>query len=593
METYANLVLSFYQHLSQDVEQLNLDVEFDVSPIILAMHSKTTPYEDTLRVLCKFGKAIETALIADEKLIVPDHPLFEEKMEGSELPRLTGPMLEILFHHSGYRRHCDKCVEEVNSVYVLILRQTYLAFAKIVDLEPDVDESEEINAFVSRVCTDWYAELDLHRRCSSDILSSARSILADVFTVKIGLELELAAPLAQWVLNPFGCHGPGAVADRSEGPQKWSFEPSKREDLNLYELYKLNEVYESNRRLASMELPPARLCIVPKDFRGHRLICIEPKERMFAQQGLLQIINSMVRENPLTKKSVNFTDQTSSQRACRSDSVATIDLKDASDRISLSLLRVLLPKKVFAVLTRYRSSQVSLPDGRVIEPKCAFTMGNALCFPIETLVFWAICLATVRLSTFENGEYASLEWCARHVRVFGDDIIIPKRFARECLFALSGCGLAVNYQKTCIDTPVRESCGSWWFAGRDVRITRFKYHKLTTMYTWLSWADNARELTSNGFPITGKHVCDLMTKVAPVPYGHLGFPGLKSSGGCEIRYNEELQRVQVRMPALRTGKRIVHLSDWRGLYAWFASRSATQMATRHDADSVEWVWTSL
>lgn len=587
METYANLVLSFYISLQRDVDELHLDLDVDLSPIVKAL----TPdnYDSVVRYLAKFGKAIENALISDVKLDVPDHPLFF-KRDGTELPDLTYPLLEVLFHRDGFRRHCEKCVYEVNSVYVLLLRQIYLAFSKLIDLEPDVNVDDEISSFVDRITTDHFDSVVLHQRCNTEVLAGARALLSDLFTTEVGKTMELAAPLAQWVENPFGCHGPGAVADRSEGPQKWSFKPSKRENLGLYELYQLERAYlDSAPRFLPDYQIPARLCIVPKDFRGHRLICIEPKELMFAQQGLMRIIYTMVHENPLTKRSITFIDQTKSARACRRDGCSTIDLKDASDRISLSLLRVLLPKKVFEVLTRYRSSKVALPDGRVIVPKAAFTMGNALCFPIETLVFWAIAMSSIRQAAFDSGEYVTTEWLQKNIRVFGDDMIVPKKYVRECLRALSGCGLAINYQKTCIDTPVRESCGAWWFAGRDVRITRFRYHKLSNYYVWVSWADNVRELVGNGFNHTAKLICDLMTAVAPVPYGFLGFPGQKDLSGEGIRYNEELQRVEVRMPVLKAGVRVVHLSDWRGLYAWF-SRSATQMATRHGADGIEWAW---
>jgi len=593
METCTNLVLSFYQALKRDLAELNLDVQWDLTVLDGYLNDGDDSQRDTLIALCKFGKSIESALIADVKLDVPDHPLFNKGSGDSELPLFLRSLLEPLFHASGYRRHCEACVHEVNSYYVLALRQITLAFSKLVDLEPVVDEAVEIQAFVDRVCADHYSNVILHRRNSTELMNDVRSLLSDVFTTTVEKELELAAPLAQWVENPWGQHGPGAVADKSFGSQKWHFRPSKREPLGLYELYKLEEAYVEHHFWSCPDKPiPARMCIVPKDFRGHRIICIEPKELMFAQQGLMHTIYAMVHSHPLTKWSINFDDQVRSQKKCRGDRFATIDLKDASDRISLSLARVLLPKKAFAVLTRYRSSVIALPDGRTIQPKALFTMGNALCFPAQTLIFWAIAMAACRQDANDSGEFVSQTWLAKNIRVFGDDIIVPKKYARAVLAALSGCGLQPNYQKTCIDTPVRESCGAWWFGGRDVRITRFRYHKLVDYYTWTSWADNARELHSNGFTHTALHVCTLMTKVSFVPFGYLGFPGQRELKNENIRYNEELQRCEVRLPVLRDGNRLVALTDWRGLYAWFV-RSATKVASRHVAHSVEWEWTGL
>jgi hypothetical protein len=53
--------------------------------------------------------------------------------------------------------------------------------------------------------------------------------------------------------------------------------------------------------------------------------------------------------------------------------------------------------------------------------------------------------------------------------VFGDDIIIDKRASRLLISLLEMLGFVVNYSKTYVEGPFRESCGTDRFLGVDVR----------------------------------------------------------------------------------------------------------------------------
>jgi hypothetical protein len=295
------------------------------------------------------------------------------------------------------------------------------------------------------------------------LLNRARQLIQSV----VMDEDRLEASLAQWESYPFGRHGPGAVAMKEKGLDKWNFHRIPGGEPGLFQFRSASQddngyIEYGSAAPIGVAQPVSRATCVPKDFRSPRIICIEPKEFQFAQQGLWDVLRRLLERNPLSRRAINFEHQEYNGRLCKRSDIATIDLKDASDRVMLKLCRILFPKEFFKLTTRYRSRMIDVNQSQ-IRPKCFASMGSALCFPIETLVFWAITQAAIH----PNDEHLPM-------RVFGDDIVVPRGSAPYVIKMLESCGFKVNAQKTCVNSPIRESCGAYTFAGTDVRITRFK-----------------------------------------------------------------------------------------------------------------------
>lgn len=588
---------SFYKTFLTDVRSLFPELDLTYEENWLDQTLAESP-EEMVKLLSKLGKALEISLITPKLLEVPEGLAIHE---GSVLPELFYEFFSALFHMSGLRRHQPEGADAVSknaSVYVLVLRQFLLAFSKAEDIEPDPKEDDEVQEFIGRITHTPDIKLP------GSVILIARRLLREFFLA----DGDLEACFSQWVQDPFGRHGPGAVAEGEEGFQKWMFRtlPGVNEKLFSYQPgIPVVEVQQAS----DYSLDVSRLCVVPKDFRGHRLICIEPKERMFAQQGLMQVIYQHAKVHPLVRTSIDFTNQAKSMSRSRNLKYSTIDLKDASDLVSKSLARLLLPKQIFALLTRYRSPRI-LAGSQILESYETFlTMGNALCFPMESLIFWALTIASMlyddygykapgkvcNSSIFESLTYSQLEllqYYARRVRVFGDDIIVPNGYAESVITTLEEAGLKVNHSKSCVNSLVRESCGSWWFNQVDVRITRFAYHKLSNTRVWISWAANARELFGCGFHNTANTILGLMAAMHSVPYGTCGLPGHMEIGEL-VRYNETLQRVETRVPTIRWDGRGARLAGLPGLYAWFTQQATSGLFQPDSVKEVEWSWVDI
>lgn len=391
-------------------------------------------------------------------------------------------------------------------------------------------------------------------------------------------------------MDPFGCHGPGAVFDGSRGKDKWLFDsvpglPRAMLRSQHGFLPQVGEEVDSSNRVA----------IVPKDFRAHRIICVERKELMFYQQGLMRVLVHAIHNHELTSSAIDFKNQSRSFRMSRSSKYATIDLRDASDNLSLALARLLIPKEVLKLATIARTQNIHLPDGEEVENySTLFTMGNGLCFPFQTLIFWALSLATILRE--ENREYLlrkSPDLASfvkkRILRVFGDDIIVPKRHFGAVCSTLSLCGLQVNTAKSCCNTPVREACGSWFYYGVDARIVRLRTHTVSTDNDWVALIQSAKLFDLNGFARTRDAILAYINSYLAVPYGIDWLPGKVPWSLSNVRYNSKLQRVECRVPIIMEDDGPDVLTGEVGLYNYFVGKGS-RMAPHHSVQRTEWGW---
>lgn len=225
----------------------------------------------------------------------------------------------------------------------------------------------------------------------------------------------------------------------------------------------------------------ARISAVPKDSRKPRIISAEPKERMWIQQGQMKALIDTIEHGLLTKGHVNFSDQTVNGAlallASAKGHLATLDMEAASDRVSLALALLVLPAWIIMPLLASRSTHTEAtynlgPDVLITirqELRKFAPMGSAVCFPVESIIFWALGVATV-IRSFD----LEAKDVANQFYVYGDDIICPVEWTEVIMSTFEKFYLRFNREKSFSSGPFRESCGVDAFAGENITPIRLK-----------------------------------------------------------------------------------------------------------------------
>jgi hypothetical protein len=199
---------------------------------------------------------------------------------------------------------------------------------------------------------------------------------------------------------------------------------------------------------------------------------------MFIQQGLNRVLTEHFEAHPLTHGLVNFTDQTINQKLAFRGSItrelATLDLKDASDLISMDLVRMLFPRNWVDAFEACRSEETKLPDGSKVKLLKHAPMGSACCFPVMAISIWALLTAYTNYDALDKGQHLRRRKLPVKVYVYGDDIIIPTQFAESAMGLLESVGLAVNRNKSFVAGHFRESCGKEYYRGVDITPARLR-----------------------------------------------------------------------------------------------------------------------
>lgn len=204
-----------------------------------------------------------------------------------------------------------------------------------------------------------------------------------------------------------------------------------------------------------------RFTTVPKDCEKDRGIAVEPSINLFYQLGLGRVLRACLKRAGLDLvKGQDLHRQVACVASIRRH-LATLDLKNASDTICTTLVRLLLPWRWFQALESLRSPRTFIDNRWVLLEKFS-SMGNGFTFELETLIFCAISKAAVEM----QGHPARF---GRDVLVYGDDIIVPNESAPGVISALKWTGFTTNDAKSFTSGPFRESCGGDFFAGTAVR----------------------------------------------------------------------------------------------------------------------------
>lgn len=206
-----------------------------------------------------------------------------------------------------------------------------------------------------------------------------------------------------------------------------------------------------------------KVSFVPKTAKTSRSIAVEPLGNLYLQKS----VDSFLKRR-LLAVGIDLQDQsrnaTLAYEGSMSNELATLDLSAASDTIALQVAKRLLPPAWFCLLDSIRSPSYRLNKSEDVRYEKLASMGNGFCFPVETLIFWAIATSACEL----RGP-------ARAVSAYGDDIIVPSKHASAVCDALKFCGFVINSEKSFVTGPFRESCGADWYEGQDVRPVYLDY----------------------------------------------------------------------------------------------------------------------
>lgn len=269
-------------------------------------------------------------------------------------------------------------------------------------------------------------------------------------------------------------------------------------------------------------VPGNRIDFVPKNAKTDRSIAIEPAMNLYLQLG----VDGFLRRR-LKRYGVDLDCQEKNKELARVGSrdwqdenpFVTLDLKAASDTISLEVCRLLLPPQWFAYLMKLRSPVGVCDDETIVYEKIS-SMGNGYTFALESLLFFAIIYGVYRAThgTFDRNEVA----------VFGDDLIVRADIQKPVVTMLNRCGFSVNPEKSFIQGPFRESCGADWYRGIPVRPVFLDECPRTVMALWCDLNRIRRVQILRGWGYESSQVQTLMRRWIP-----------DSFRGCQGPYSDE------------------------------------------------------
>lgn len=406
-------------------------------------------------------------------------------------------------------------------------------------------------------------DIDLTQQLLDDYIANEERISALHFDANIVTVLNKI--VRRW-FGPFEpCeivpqHGPGGVA----GHGRCSLEV-KYKDLTTDALltYAFRDKLVIHSPIPSTLDRISQTIFVPKSYKTFRTISMEPSTLQFYQQGVWKAILSHTRSHSYLQSHIGFDDQERNRRLAFEGSVyrnfATIDLSAASDSVSYELV-----KKVFrgTWLLRYlvalRSRRTLLPNGRILPLSKFAPMGSSLCFPIETILFAAICENVTRAHGVP-GQYS----------VYGDDIIVPTQCVEATMRFLDHLGFLVNTEKSYFTDTCwfRESCGGEYCNGTDVtpmRVSR-KYASLERDVRLAELITCANTAYTYGYRFLRYF---FLNKLRTLGYTPLFSPtSLLSDNYTNYhtarRWNRNLQRIDVKATAVtsKCAKKAIELQD--------------------------------
>jgi hypothetical protein len=530
------------------------------------------------KTLPRLGKAFDKALAGNTNLNSTKCAF--ASINGTELPRFLGEFFKLVLRPNG------TLLESPCATSVKVIRQVCYLFYKYELPYTDEQEQQVIQKFEKTEEDLTTIQAVLQRMEDGLVNCSSRRRMLSHNEIHTPLNIAREARiLLNGLFSSFDPkdihpkHGPGAVATKQQLHEKylWSNVSVKITNVYPFDAYfcaSFGHVCDSYDRFSSItdSVLPAKVILVPKDSRGPRLISCEPVDYQWVQQGLGGAIVDLVESHPLTRDNVRFTDQSPNRfgalAGSKSGKYATLDLNEASDRVSTALVRLLFPHHVYTYLEACRTSSTRLPDGRELELKKFAPMGSCLCFPILALTIWALLTAATNDADTRESIY-----------VYGDDVIVPTTYVANAIRILESFGLKINQDKSCTAGLFRESCGMDAFNGVDVTPVRLRtvWSSSPSPEVYTSWIAYANSFWDRRYYRVYNLIVERMHRLygaIPSDDMHLACPSLRDVSEVQRpkrrRINKHLQKCEyyvwdVQSPVVKRS-----MDGWSMLLRYFA-----------------------
>lgn len=419
--------------------------------------------------LPSFGKDLQRALDVGKV----DRSLFQGFSWRAGLPEFLQGFLDRVFDRCGGTLLDSPCIDSIQA-----MRQLTLMFSKVEIPCSDAREFQAMRGFVE---------------CEQDVRKSdaelSPQLLEDFKRVSDLLFRPMLSNIEIKIYNGdiVPKHGPGATADRLRANAKYRQREwtDRLEEVfpageNLLPNWRFYDQYDRIVHLEPGAERPVRVISVPKTQKTPRIIAIEPTCMQYMQQGLLEQFVHEVERYKYLKDFIGFLDQTPNQRLAKegslTGSLATLDLSEASDRVSNQLVRTMLSDfpLLNAGVDATRSRSADVPGHGVIRLAKFASMGSALCFPIEAMVFLTSVFVGIEQELNVPLTLKRIKRFRGKVRIFGDDIIVPENYVHSAVRSLEAFGARVGTDKSFWTGKFRESCGKEYYDGHDVSIVKVR-----------------------------------------------------------------------------------------------------------------------
>lgn len=542
--TCAKMYLSLYLDLVGDIAEqflvLSLELRRDAEEIRRRVSHEGLSF--LTKVLPRLGKDFDRSLSSG----VPFDPPGFDKLPGSTSPKLFGSLFRMVFDDAGVElasasaRTVGAIRQLVYYLYKLEVPWTKDQENEVLTLFKDTDA-----ALPSVLPCKWddvrYQSIG-YRQCVDEddlqpddwrVINTASTLIGAIFGSFDHLDIRPK-------------HGPGAVATGEANHEKHVF---KRIYSGIERIYPFTEYFvgginhlaEEVSRLESLETlktGTAKVVLVPKDSRGPRLISCEPLEYQWIQQGLGTKIQEHLERCSYTSGHVNFTSQEVNRSLALSASIdqqwVTLDMKEASDRVSLALVELLFEKvpDLLEALRATRSTHTRLPNGNVVRLNKFAPMGSNLCFPIESVVFFVLAVSVIVQKYARNRPLGSISnqtrvwrrWireATERVFVYGDDIILHHEDYVDVMQFFPKVGLMFNQSKCCTKGFFRESCGMDAYKGVSVtplRLKRVWCHRKLEASTISAYCEHSNLAYQRGYRRLAQHIVSSVESLTgPLP----------------------------------------------------------------------------
>nr|WKV33431.1 MAG: RNA-dependent RNA polymerase [Riboviria sp.] len=562
MKSLVNLHLSVLRNVGQ---LCNVDVAMDEMNLIHRAQGEGDGYLTI--VLPKLAKALEKGLSDG---FWPSQDVGSTWDHHRGLPRFLGGFLTRVFDRSGSLLDSPdtNCIWAVRQFCYLTHKverecspkRTALAFSQFVQTDEELGKSWEL---VDPVLLE-----DLKK----------------VFILLFGDMMDhIEGVIASYDLIP--SHGPGAVAERlgPVGKREFAYWPERLETVFPHWRYQSNlPKWKADCGSPLDSEIPVRVISVPKTQSTPRIIAIEPAAMQYAQQGLKREIYEYVARSGLNSL-IGFAEQERNQELARqgsiSGSLSTLDLSEASDRVHAELVWSLLERwpHVLDFVSSTRSRIADVPEHGIIHLQKFASMGSALTFPIESMVFLAITSLAVRQ---EGRINISLKTLRGKVSVYGDDIIVPTYATSRAIHLLEHFGAKVNRNKSFWSGSFRESCGAEFYNGTDVSVVRLRQELPSSRGDAAQIAaliDFRNRCLLAGLWGVVREIDEELESFIELPHvsashppvGYLHLISFTGNSQLKVRYSEPLQRFEHRVSYLRGMSKTYRIDGEAGLLEWF------------------------